>query len=55
MKRNLIIGSILIGGIFGLLPFIAKLIIFTGLAVYLFFKYDEWSYNYEHKVGGESA
>ncbi|EOI56259.1 hypothetical protein [Enterococcus gilvus] len=52
MKRNLIIASILIGGIFGLLPEIIKIAIFTGLAVYLFFKYDEWSYNYEHKVGG---
>lgn len=52
MKRNLIIASILIGGIFGLLPFIAKLVIFTGLALYLFTAYDEWSYNYEHKVGG---
>ncbi|WP_427813505.1 hypothetical protein ACQKTA_09010 [Enterococcus sp. 22-H-5-01] len=52
MKRNLIIGSILIGGIFGLLPVIVKLSIFTGLAVYLFFKYDEWSYNHDHTIGG---
>ncbi len=52
MKRNLIIVSILIGGIFSLLPLLVKILIFTGLAVYLFFKYDEWSYNYEHKIGG---
>ena len=52
MKRNLIIGSILIGGIFSLLPLIAKLFIFTGLAMYLFFKYDEWSYNHDHNIGG---
>ncbi|HFK9612331.1 TPA: hypothetical protein ACG0YN_001412 [Enterococcus faecium] len=50
MKRNLIIASILIGGIFSLLPFIAKLFIFTGLALYLFTAYDE--YDYQLRVGG---
>ncbi len=54
MKRNLIIASILIGWLLSLLPLIAKLFIFTGLAVYLFFEYDEWAYNHDHKqtVGG---
>ncbi len=50
MKRNLIIGSILIGGIFGLLPLIAKIAIFAGLALYLFTAYDE--YDYQLRVGG---
>lgn len=50
MKRNLIIASILIGGIFSLLPFIAKLFIFTGLALYLFTAYDE--YDYQLRTGG---
>nr|DAJ20854.1 MAG TPA: hypothetical protein [Siphoviridae sp. ctJsG2] len=49
MKRNLIIVSILIGGIFSLLPVIAKIATFTGLAVYLFIKYDEFAYNHDHK------
>lgn len=50
MKRNLIIGSILIGGIFGLLPLIAKIAIFAGLALYLFTAYDE--YDYQLRTGG---
>ncbi|MGL9969472.1 hypothetical protein [Enterococcus sp. DIV1420a] len=44
MKRNLMILGLLIGGIFGLLPLIAKLSIFTGLAVYLYTAYDEHAY-----------
>lgn len=52
MKRNLIIGSILIGWLISLLPVIVKIAIFTGLAVYLFFKYDDYSYNHDHTVGG---
>lgn len=50
MKRNLIIASILIGGIFGLLPLLEKILIFTGLALYLFTAYDE--YDYQLRVGG---
>ncbi len=54
MKRNLIIASILIGWILSLLPLIAKIAIFTGLAVYLFIKYDDFAYDRDHKqsVGG---
>lgn len=44
MKRNLIILGLLIGGIFGLLPLLAKLTIFTGLALYLYMAYDEHAY-----------
>lgn len=47
MKRNLIILCLLIGGIFGLLPLLAKLTIFTGLAVYLYTAYDEHAYQME--------
>lgn len=50
MKRNLVIACILIGWILSLLPFIAKIFIFTSLAFYLFFKYDEWEYN--QRIGG---
>lgn len=49
MKRNLVIASMLIGGFFGLLPLIAKIVIFTGLVVYLFMSYDEFSYNHDHE------
>ena len=49
MKRNLVIASMLIGGVICSLPFIAKLFIFTGLAVYLFFSYDDFAYNHDHK------
>lgn len=49
MKRNLVIASMLIGGFFGLLPLIAKIVIFTGLIVYLFMSYDEFSYNHDHE------
>lgn len=48
MKRNLIILCLLIGGIFGSLPLIAKLTIFTGLAVYLYMAYDEHAYQMEN-------
>ena len=48
-RTNLVIGSILIGWILSLLPVIAKLFMFTGLAVCLFFEYDEWAYNHDHK------
>ncbi|MGL9971598.1 hypothetical protein [Enterococcus sp. DIV1420a] len=44
MKRNLIILGLLIGGIFGLLPLLAKLTIFIGLTVYLYIAYDEHAY-----------
>lgn len=47
MKRNLIILCLLIGGIFGLLPFIAKLTIFTFLAVYLYTAFDDYAYQME--------
>ncbi len=50
MKRNLIIASILIGWILSLLPLIAKIAIFTGLALYLFTAYDE--YDYQLRAGG---
>ncbi|MFI3617002.1 hypothetical protein [Enterococcus avium] len=50
MKRNLIIASILIGWILSLLPLLAKILIFTGLALYLFTAYDE--YDYQLRVGG---
>lgn len=48
MKRNVIIASLLIGGFFGLLPLLAKLTIFTGLAVYLYMAYDEHAYQMEN-------
>lgn len=50
MKRNLIIASILTGWILSLLPLIAKIVIFTGLALYLFTAYDE--YDYQLRTGG---
>lgn len=50
MKRNLIIASILIGWILSLLPLIAKIAIFAGLALYLFNAYDE--YDYQLRTGG---
>lgn len=50
MKRNLIIASMLIGGLLTVLPLIAKIAIFTGLALYLFNAYDE--YNYYLRTGG---
>lgn len=50
MKRNLIIVSILIGGLLTVLPLLAKILIFTGLALYLFTAYDE--YDYQLRVGG---
>lgn len=54
-RTNLVIGSILIGWILSLLPLIAKLFIFIGLAVYLFFEYDEWAYNRDHKQSAGGA
>lgn len=50
MKRNLIIASFLLGGLLTVLPLIAKIAIFTGLAVYLFMTYDE--YDYQVRTGG---
>lgn len=50
MKRNLIIVSILIGGLLTVLPLLVKILIFTGLALYLFTAYDE--YDYQLRVGG---
>ncbi|WP_430611230.1 hypothetical protein IGL01_002328 [Enterococcus sp. DIV0340] len=50
--KNLMILCLLIGGIFGLLPLIAKLTIFTGLAVYLYMAYDEHAYRM--KKGGQN-
>ena len=44
MKRNLIIASILIGWILSLLPLIAKIAIFAGMALYLLNAYDEYDY-----------
>ncbi|MGM0332514.1 hypothetical protein [Enterococcus sp. AZ050] len=46
--KNLMILCLLIGGFFGLLPLIAKLTIFTGLAVYLYMAYDEHAYQMEN-------
>lgn len=50
MKRNLMFLCLLIGGIFGLLPFIAKLTFFTFLSVYLYMAYDD--HVYQMKNGG---
>lgn len=50
MKRNLIIASILFGGLLTVLPLLAKIAIFTGLALYLLNAYDE--YDYQLRTGG---
>lgn len=44
MKRNLMILGLLIGGIFGLLPLLARLTIFTGLALHLYMAFDDHAY-----------
>lgn len=50
MKRNVIIASLLIGGLLTILPLLAKLTIFTFLAVYLYMAYDD--HVYQMKNGG---
>lgn len=54
-KVNLILATYLFGGLTTALPIIGKIIVFTGIAVVLFFKYDEFSYNHDHKQSGGGA
>ncbi|MBU5369599.1 hypothetical protein [Enterococcus avium] len=48
-RTNLALAAFLLGGIATTLPTIGKIIVFTGIALLLFFNYDEFSYNHDHK------
>jgi len=50
MKRNLIIASILLGGLLTVLPTLWRVLVFASLAFYLFVKFDE--YDYSLRTGG---
>lgn len=49
-KINLALAAFLLGGIAGALPTLGKIIVFAGIALVLFVKYDE--YEYTRRVGG---
>jgi len=53
-KINLILAAFLLGGLTTILPTLWKIIVFTGIGVVLFFKYDEFSYKRDHQqhIGG---
>lgn len=50
-KMNLVLATFLLGEVTTVLPSLLKLCVFTGIAVLLFMKYDEWEY--DQRVGGK--
>lgn len=48
-RTNLALAAFLLGGIATALPTLGKIIVFTGIALLLFFNYDEFSYSHDHK------
>lgn len=49
-RTNLALAAFLLGGITtSTLPILGKIIVFTGVAGYLFFSYDDFAYNHDHK------
>lgn len=48
-RTNLALASFLLGGAAATLPLLGKIIVFTGIALVLFFKYDSFAYNHDHK------
>lgn len=49
-KINLILASVLFGGVSTVLPTLLKACLFAGIALILYMKYDEWEYS--KRVGG---
>lgn len=54
-KLNLALLTFLLGGLTTALPTLAKIIVFTGIALVLYMTYDEFSYNYDHKQSAGGA
>lgn len=50
-KVNLILVSILFGGVATVLPPLLKICLFVGIGLLLFMKYDEWEYEQRVKGG----
>lgn len=50
-KVNLILASILFGGVATVLPTLLKICLFVAIALILFVKYDEWEYEQRVKGG----
>lgn len=49
-KVNLILAAFLLGGVSTVLPTLLKMCLFSGIALLLYMKYDEWEYS--QRVGG---
>lgn len=46
---NLVLASILFGGVATVLPLLLKISLFVGIGLLLFFKYDDWEYDQRQK------
>ncbi|MDT2500306.1 hypothetical protein P7D95_05785 [Enterococcus avium] len=52
-KVNLILASILFGGVATVLPLLLKICLFVGIGLLLFMKYDDWEYEQRENGGIE--
>ncbi|MEQ7304144.1 hypothetical protein [Enterococcus avium] len=52
-KLNLILASVLFGGVSTVLPTLLKICLFVAIALILFIKYDEWEYEQRYQGGNE--
>lgn len=52
-KVNLILVSILFGGVATVLPPLLKICLFVGIGLLLFMKYDDWEYEQRENGGIE--
>lgn len=52
-KVNLILASILFGGVAIVLPLLLKICLFVGIGLLLFMKYDDWEYEQRENGGIE--
>ncbi|MDN2639287.1 hypothetical protein OEZ17_17440 [Enterococcus avium] len=50
-KINLVLASILFGGVATVLPTLLKICMFVGIVLILFIQYDEWEYEQRVKGG----
>lgn len=50
-KVNLVLASILFGGVATVLPTLLKICMFVGIVLILFIQYDEWEYEQRVKGG----
>lgn len=48
-KVNLVLASILFGGVASALPLLLKICIFVGIGLLLFTRYDNWEYDSRFK------